>query len=153
MTYRSLVPEECWLDYFYAAVRMHGDRVELLRKLSDVALLHPRELDNAAIRLTARSATFLLRAEQCFCCLTAERCLYWHHIIQVQHGGSNSPRNFVRLCKACHRRVHPWLEPPTSVEQRHGWTSVVDLTRRVMDKLMVVWESAVRRKPDQDQAF
>lgn len=33
-----------------------------------------------------------------------------HHIIQIQHGGLNSKKNLVTLCKGCHAEVHPWLK-------------------------------------------
>jgi len=32
-----------------------------------------------------------------------------HHIVQVQHGGTNAKKNRVPLCHGCHRVVHPWL--------------------------------------------
>lgn len=33
----------------------------------------------------------------------------WHHIVQLQHGGTNSPKNLVRVCLPCHAVIHPHL--------------------------------------------
>jgi 5-methylcytosine-specific restriction endonuclease McrA len=32
-----------------------------------------------------------------------------HHIVQLQHGGTNDVRNIVPLCRDCHKKIHPWL--------------------------------------------
>jgi hypothetical protein len=33
----------------------------------------------------------------------------WHHIVQLQNGGSNSPKNLVKVCWPCHAVIHPFL--------------------------------------------
>jgi hypothetical protein len=33
----------------------------------------------------------------------------WHHIVQLQYGGTNSPKNLVRVCRPCHAVIHPHL--------------------------------------------
>jgi 5-methylcytosine-specific restriction endonuclease McrA len=45
-------------------------------------------------------------------------CLGWadlvrHHVIQLQHGGSNNHLNTVKICGECHAVIHPWLDMPT----------------------------------------
>jgi hypothetical protein len=130
----SAVLEQAWLDVLDQVVRNGGDRMDMLRRLADVRLAVPSEDDYLAVRYEPRGVSMMLTADQCFACLNSERWLYWHHVIQVQHGGSNTPRNLVRLCHDCHRRVHPWLPIGTSVENRFGWTSIGDLSRRVVTK-------------------
>lgn len=155
-SYLSFYPEELWLDYFYAAVRDDVDRAAILKQLAGVKIARPKDWDPEWVRVTLREGVFFpLTADQCFCCLTGSRRLYWHHIIQVQHGGSNSPHNLVRLCHACHRRVHPWLEPPTSRESRSGWTSIRDLAAFAMDKIADAWAAGqtlrVTRRPPHER--
>lgn len=36
--------------------------------------------------------------------------LFRHHVIQLQHGGTNCHLNFVKICEMCHAEVHPWLK-------------------------------------------
>jgi hypothetical protein len=48
---------------------------------------------------------------QCWCC-SGWASVYNHHVIQLQHGGSNSSLNIVRICGECHADIHPWLERP-----------------------------------------
>jgi hypothetical protein len=137
----SAVLEQGWLDVLYQVVRNGGDRVAILRRLADVRLSSPSEDEYLSMRYDHRGVSMMLTADQCFACLNSERWLYWHHVIQVQHGGSNTPRNLVRLCHDCHRRVHPWLPARTSVENRYGWTSVGDLSERVVTKLVERFEA------------
>ena len=32
-----------------------------------------------------------------------------HHIIELRHGATNSKRNVIPICHACHAKIHPWL--------------------------------------------
>lgn len=43
----------------------------------------------------------------CFAC--GAKAAVRHHIIWVKHGGLNSKRNLVSLCRSCHAAIHPWL--------------------------------------------
>lgn len=111
--------------------------------------------------------TELLTADKCFTCRSGERHLYWHHVLQVQHGGSNHPRNFVRICALCHKRVHPWLPMPDTMENRRGWVLIGDYMRHVTDAVAAAWKYArplltpshITKKrqrklePDDDQPF
>lgn len=122
------------LDYFWAMASSDADRVALLQQLAEVAIRRPADWDGGSVRFGAAGTTARLTADACFACHTTEKHLYWHHVIQVQHGGSNDPRNLVRVCHACHRAVHPWLPAPTTVENRHGWVSVGDLVAHVVER-------------------
>lgn len=152
MTHVTTWDEERVLDYFWAVVRDDGDRLELLKQLADVALERPSDWDLGAIRVAFAGVRQTLMAEACFCCKTTERRLYWHHVIQVQHGGSNTPRNVVGICHACHRRIHPWLEPPTSYENKRGWTAVRDIVLRASSALdRAFGEERARIRRDQTE--
>lgn len=54
----------------------------------------------------------------------------WHHIVTVEHGGSNNPWNLVPICHVCHRRIHPWME-----EEPGEWTSTGDMVTHLLDGL------------------
>lgn len=49
---------------------------------------------------------------QCWCC-QGWSDVFNHHIVQLQHGGTNDRLNMVRICGECHRGIHPWLPKPT----------------------------------------
>jgi hypothetical protein len=85
------------------------DRRVLLRRFAEIAIERDAEWDPDAIRAQSRNHT--LTAGACFVCRSKDRPLEWHHILQVQHGGSNTFRNRVALCTVCHADVHPWLSP------------------------------------------
>jgi 5-methylcytosine-specific restriction endonuclease McrA len=81
-------------------------RLDLLRRYAGRRVPRPASWDVAAVR---REAAFGKTPLECFCCLSRDRHTYWHHIIQIQHGGSNDGMNRVGICHQCHRRLHPWL--------------------------------------------
>lgn len=127
MTHLTGWPEDRVLDYFWVMSRdADVDRIALLRQVSGVGLERPSDWDMRWVRQAAEGVKLTLTAEQCFACRSAERWTYWHHIIQVQHGGSSRPRNLVAICHRCHQAVHPWLPPASSRENRYGWTSMND---------------------------
>jgi hypothetical protein len=102
--------EEQVLDYFWAAqADAEVDRLQLLKQLAVVAIARPHEWDAVAVRRACANDN--LEADRCFSCRSDDRRLYWHHVIEVHHGGSNSPRNRVALCFRCHQVIHPWLQP------------------------------------------
>lgn len=133
-------PEVAVLDAFWDRVRADMDRLDLLMEMASIRLERPSDWDERSIRQAMAGVRMTLTADGCFACRSRDRWLYWHHVIQVQHGGSNYPRNLVALCHRCHRVVHPWLPEPTSLENRFGWTSLKDLAGRVVDKLVARWE-------------
>lgn len=62
----------------------------------------------------------------CWVC-QEEKTLFRHHVIQVQHGGSNWDLNIVKICGRCHAEIHPWLEVPDDpiVKQVKQWDDTV----------------------------
>ena len=120
--YVSRWPEEQILDYFWSMVGEGANRLALLQQLSGVAVERPATWNTADVR--ARAAQLTLTADACFACSHQERRLFWHHVIEVQHGGSSSPRNMAALCFECHQAIHPWLTAPLASST---WTSVADL--------------------------
>lgn len=105
----TTLPEEQVLDYFWFTARDAENRLPVLKQLSVVAIVRPPEWDRDAIR--RECANDRLTADQCFACLSRDRRLYWHHVIEIHNGGSNTSRNRVALCFRCHQAIHPWLEP------------------------------------------
>jgi hypothetical protein len=104
------------------------DRLQTLRAFSEIAIVRPPGWDFDAVRRDShvKTATVTLTASTCFVCGSTfadsqyERRVHWHHVIQIQHGGSNTLRNRVALCPVCHHEVHPWLPPTRRVR---GWFS------------------------------
>lgn len=116
------------LDEFYRQIHAGADRLPLLRRFAELAIVRPSTWDYEAIRRASQQHT--LTAPTCFGCLAA-RSLSWHHIIQIQHGGSNYLRNRVALCDECHHDVHPWLE--SAPRRRNEWESLSDVAPRALD--------------------
>jgi 5-methylcytosine-specific restriction endonuclease McrA len=118
----SALSEDRVLDWFWTMARSDCDRRWLLRVVADRVVIgrkvtwNRRDVrrehrakcggeygDSAAVKLTY--------ADGCFSCGRGDE-LAPHHIIQIQHGGSNTLRNRVPLCPTCHRTVHPWMTEP-----------------------------------------
>lgn len=107
-----------------------ADRVELLRALAEIAIVRPDDWDYAGIR--AGAGNHNLKAYFCFACRNADTKWAWHHVIQIQFGGSNYIRNRVALCERCHSQVHPWLpEVPRSIDD---WSSLADIAPAALAK-------------------
>jgi HNH endonuclease len=128
----STLPEAQLLDYFWTAQADPGaDRFQLLQELSVIAIKRPPEWDPKAVREACRNDH--LTADRCFTCYNADRRLYWHHLIEIHHGGSNHARNRVALCYRCHRVIHPWLtEWQGDQDKRDRWTRVGDLVEQLI---------------------
>lgn len=141
MTVTTAWSEDAVLAEFWRRVIADLDRLELLQQMADIALERATEWDYYSVRSEGVGLT--LSADRCFCCRSGDRHLYWHHIIQVQHGGSNAPSNLVAICHRCHRTIHPWLPAPTSVENKCGWTVIGDMAGRVATKMARALPSAV----------
>lgn len=110
------------LNEFWRAAWCDGaNRLELVRAFAEIAILRPADWDYAAVRAQADERRRVLSAANgCFVCRTDSA--HWHHVIQIQFGGSNYLRNFVPLCAACHGAIHPWL----SVTRAGGWHHLTD---------------------------
>ena len=103
----ALALETDLVNAFWEACRAGGDRLALLQDFTAVQVQMPPGWDPKAIR-----AAFVPRPfpdAGCFACYRRDRRMHWHHIIAVDHGGSNGIWNQVPVCHVCHRRIHPWL--------------------------------------------
>lgn len=110
--------ERFWTDANSGQV----SRLELLREYAGT-VIGPCE-DAVMVREYSKVAQAHQRTMMCFVCGWSSRAirLIWHHVIQVQHGGSASLWNQVRICDDCHAKVHPWL-PKAACK---GWASTLD---------------------------
>jgi len=127
-------------EFWQAAWRDGANRLELVRAFAEVAILRPADWDYAAVRAkaqvrAARASVGLIphklsAAAGCFVCRRGSS--QWHHIIQIQFGGSNSVRNFVSLCASCHGAIHPWLSTPA---RAGGWHHLTDCMGDLVDTI------------------
>ncbi len=131
--YVSKWSEDRILDYFWSMVGAGADRLALLQQLSGVAVERDHTWDMARVREQAEHLT--LTADTCLACSHRGRRLFWHHVIEVQHGGSSTPRNMAALCFDCHQAIHPWLQEPPAMG---GWASVSDMAAAVRVELIEV---------------
>lgn len=112
------------LNLFWTESSAPGaNRVALLQAFAEVAIVRPSGWDPAVVREEA--GAYRVLAAQCFACFSAQRALAWHHVIQIQHGGSNTPRNRVGICPACHADIHPWLD--AEARKVPGWSKLSDV--------------------------
>lgn len=114
------------LDEFWRAAQT-GARLELLRAFAEIALMRQEGWDPASVRAEKtflRPRVQLSSQEGCFACLGRGIPLHEHHVIQLQHGGSDTARNRVLICEACHGKIHPWL---ATGSPRKGWASVSEM--------------------------
>lgn len=123
------ISEHAALDQFYREAGA-SDRIAALRRFAEIAIVRPADWDVQAIR--GASAVHNLRASECFVCRTEQHDLAWHHVIQIQHGGSNLLRNRVALCGACHADVHPWL-PRVARSKGDSWVRVGQMAPAVSE--------------------
>lgn len=127
---RSPLDEQAIIDVFYAEAST-GDRIGALKRFAEIAIERPADWDYEAVRLDAPRQYARLHAETCYGCGNHDHVLNWHHIIQIQHGGSNYIRNFVAICGACHSAVHPWL--PKQTRSSSSWASFADMAPAIAD--------------------
>jgi 5-methylcytosine-specific restriction endonuclease McrA len=121
--------EEPWiLSYFWDVIRRGADHMAALVQLTQVTVQRPAAWAPDAVRSAHQHGPRGIATRQCFGC-RAERKLYVHHVIEIQHGGSNDPRNRVPLCFSCHQRLHPWLQDEPA---RHEFESVREIMPRVL---------------------
>lgn len=127
MTTHANALEVRLLDLFWLC-HSRVDHLELLQWFAKIVIARPETWDPGAIRAAASNHS--LSATQCFGCRNGDRSRHWHHIIQVQHGGSNYLRNRVAVCPPCHAAIHPWLaEAPRVVS---GFVQLRDIIPSVL---------------------
>jgi len=121
----STLSEKAVIDEFYAEANTPGfDKLEILKRFAELAIERPDDWDYERVRAEADKHS--LHAKSCFGCGSQSRTLNWHHIIQIQHGGSNYLRNRVAICGPCHSAVHPWL--PKETRSAGSWSSFMDVS-------------------------
>ncbi len=127
------ISESAALDEFWAeAGRPDAEaRLLVLRAFAEIAIAREDGWNTEAIR--AASSNHGLSADRCFACYSADRSLQWHHVIQIQYGGSNALRNRVSLCSVCHSAVHPWL-PEVQRSRGRDWSSVPEIAALIRRK-------------------
>lgn len=86
----------------------HSERLARLQAFSEIIISEP-ERHARRFQRNRFVHGFCRRGKVCFGCGRWARIR--HHIIQIQHGGSNAKENIVSLCAACHAEIHPWLKP------------------------------------------
>jgi len=116
------ISEHAALDQFYAEANT-GDRLGALRRFAEIAIVRDADWDPAAVRAAVDNHP--LRARGCFACRGRSMPIAWHHVIQIQHGGSNLLRNRVALCGPCHSEIHPWL--PKQPRRTDSWSRLADV--------------------------
>jgi hypothetical protein len=138
----SALPELYVLHWFRLVGYQASDRLAVLLQLTDVIVHRPADWDYTSVRRVhdEQSATSVrwLGRTACFACDDHQHRVYLHHVIEVQHGGSNTGRNLVSLCFRCHQYLHPWLteEPPT--RRPGGFEVVRSIAARVCGEIGVV---------------
>lgn len=92
--------DEVWRQAHYGT---NAERLAVLCRLAELVLGPP----------SVRGELPKKQETTCFVCNAVAR-LRWHHVILVKHGGSDSPRNLVAICRTCHASIHPWMQPMPS---------------------------------------
>lgn len=98
------LPEDRILDFFWLMDRGQTERLVNLCWMTQIIVARPDTWNRRAIRRAheARQGLAVIDRRSCFACSTQDP-LFYHHILEVQHGGSNQVRNQVALCFTCHR--------------------------------------------------
>ncbi len=135
----SALGEDMALNYFWLMMRDGAKPLTVLGWMSKVVIQRPPEWDKAEIRRQHEQGLGKLGARidktECYGCQADNRNLYFHHIIEVQNGGSNASRNTVPLCFVCHKTLHPWLTVEPKPSRGGGFihlsTIMVDMFNRM----------------------
>lgn len=108
----GITPEELErlaLGWFWSYSEHFYIRLKMLQTMAYDAII-PRYPTWTNKQARTAPKGLVMARDRCYACLRRDRTLYIHHIIQVQHGGSSTPRNMVAICHECHRKIHPWLD-------------------------------------------
>lgn len=132
------VSEPAALDEFYREAE--SDRLGALKRFAEIAITRPAEWDFGMVREQAAERT-LVHHGSCFACRKDGKTIS-HHVVQIQHGGSNYVRNRVDLCERCHAVVHPWLPQPSTVKPS-GWHSLRDT---IVSARELIWHMRDKQK-------
>jgi hypothetical protein len=140
----TVTEDEALRAFWQAAGDLASDRLALLRAFAEIAIVRPADWDFDAERAAPSHmvGSITLYAEDCFVCRREARKLNWHHVIQIQHGGSNSPRNRAAICDGCHAAIHPWLPDLPRYGRVKGWSSLSEIAPAALEQAMRRKESA-----------
>lgn len=135
----STLGEDSALNYFWVMARDGADPLMVLGWMSQVVIARPDDWNKATVRQQHERGfdTFGARISKthCYGCQTSVKNLYHHHIIEVQNGGSNTPRNLVPLCFACHKVLHPWLTVEPKPTRGGGFVPLHDVMQGMFDRM------------------
>lgn len=98
-TYKSPKPK----DYTLGRLKDIGELVVF--RNNDTAKNQKRR---AGFEYVKKHRHSLKSHKTCLACLAPAEVR--HHIIWIKHGGLNSKKNLVSLCRECHAFIHPWLK-------------------------------------------
>lgn len=105
------------LEAFWIRARTE-DRLALLKELARLRIRNVTTHERKGLRREHGRRHKSAGEGKCWACPHFE-LLVWHHVIQLQHGGTNAPANLVKICEWCHAEIHPWLTaPPLVVDER-----------------------------------
>ncbi len=135
----SELGEVAALNYFWLMMRNGAPHMTVLAWMSKVVIQRPPEWDRAAIRkeheLGLGSLGSKASKTECYGCQATDRNLYFHHIIEVQNGGSNHARNTVPLCFQCHKILHPWLTVEPKPTRGGGFRSIGSIMGEMFERM------------------
>lgn len=91
-----------------------SDRLALLRRFAELRTQNstPKQKRREAFNRCHRPRG---KVSVCWCCRTAA-ILVEHHVVQLQHGGTNWNLNREWICESCHAEVHEWLQESKPVD-------------------------------------
>lgn len=136
----SRMDETAALNYFWLMMRQKADPLTILGWMGHVVLERPQSWDKRRIRLEHESGSSQLNSERgrqsaCYVCQYDMNYLYFHHIIEVQNGGSNATRNLIQICFECHKKLHPWLTVEPQQRRGIGFRQISDVMRTVFARI------------------
>lgn len=130
----AISEEDAIAEFWRAAGSPETDRLSLLKAYAELAIVRPAHWDYLAVRAHAHEHSLI--AEKCFACWNNDRGYHWHHVIQIQHGGSNYVRNRVPLCTPCHAEIHPWLtNTPSRYRTAGSWFQIGGISPAFLEKV------------------
>ena len=129
------VLEAAALTAFWQSVNPTPDpslRLARLQEMGTIVIPRPAEWNYDELRQTRSLGSQNLIADKCFVCLNGDRDWQWHHVIWIRHGGSHTPRNYVRLCVICHEHVHGHDVKPERSHRRDQWFQIGEIGERLI---------------------
>ena len=130
----SEIGELAALNYFWLMMREGAEPMTILAWMSHVVIARPADWDKAAIRQEHELGLgkSSVDRDQCYGCQSTTANLYFHHIIEIQNGGSNAKRNLVPLCFPCHKRLHPWLTVEPRATRGGGFVHIGTVIKEML---------------------